>query len=156
MLDGLGNEAVRLIPLRGAQLERRWPGWVEDREARTQEVGEQVVVAVPAPFVIERHEEDIRLLKALEHPLTVTSAGEAIAQGAGQALEHRRLHQEVARVRIEAREYLIGDVVEDVTMARGEGFDEVGNVRPARERQAGELKDSRPPLGARHERLEFM
>jgi hypothetical protein len=49
-------------------------------EARLQQVGEQVVVAPPAPDVVEREQEEVGPLDLLQQRLTVHAAGDRVAQ----------------------------------------------------------------------------
>ena len=50
-------------------------------QACTKHVREQVVVAVPAPTIIERDDEQVCALERLERALAVVSAGHGVAQG---------------------------------------------------------------------------
>ncbi len=62
-----------------------WP-----RTPGPQRLGEQVVVAEPASLVVERDDEDVRVLQGLEHRLPAVASGQGVAQRAGQPLEDRR------------------------------------------------------------------
>ncbi len=92
-----------------------------DSETGAQQIGEQPVVAVPAALVVERHEEEVRPLDLLEHGLAIGAGPVSrVAQRSRQPVQHRRPQQEVANFRIEAREDLLGDEVQDEAVGRGE------------------------------------
>ena len=67
VLDGRGGVAVLLVPRAGAavQLGRLAGELVE--EPGLEHVGEEVVVAVPASLVVERHQEEVVAVERLEH-----------------------------------------------------------------------------------------
>ena len=98
--DGLGAVAVLLVPLAcpTVQLGRQLGLLVQ--EARPQDVGEELVVAVPLAPVVERDEEQVASIERLQHGLAPALAGHGVAQRAGQPVEDRGLQQEApARVR---------------------------------------------------------
>src|SRR3712207_8574608 len=45
-------------------------------EATAQEVGEEVMVAVPASLVVQRHDEEVVMLQPLQHLLPVIASGD--------------------------------------------------------------------------------
>ncbi len=61
-----------------------------------QDVGEQVVVAVPAALVVQRHHEQVPALQRLEHLAAPGRLGDGVAQRAGEPVEDRGAEQEVA------------------------------------------------------------
>ena len=93
-------------------------------EPGPQRVGEEVVVAVPPPLVIEGDDEQVAALEDREHVLSVVPAGERVAQRAGQLVEDRRVEQEGASLFGLAVQDLLDEVVEDEAVASGERLDE--------------------------------
>ena len=87
-------------------MQRRYSRGLFLPQARAQQVGEQVVIAPPAAYLIQRHQEQARALHLLQHCLTVGTAGDRIAQLARQPLQHRGLQQELARLRTLPFKYL--------------------------------------------------
>ena len=67
-------------------------------EPGPQRVGEEVVVAVPPPLLIEGNDEQVGALEDREHVVSVVPAGERVAQRAGQLAEDRRVEQEGAHL----------------------------------------------------------
>ncbi len=156
VLDRVGDEAVLRVPVGRAQVQDGGGRRIRRGEARAEQIGEQVVVAVPAPLLVQRHEEDVGLLETFEGVLAVDAPGQGVAQRAGQPIEHRRRHEERPIGIVQAREDLVGDVVEHVTMTRRERSDALGDVGPPDERQAGELEHGGPALRPRHEHGEVL
>jgi len=117
-------------------------------EADAEQVGEQVVVAPPAAHLIQRQQEQVRPLDALQQLLAVGAAGDCVAQRPTQPLQHRGLQQELAHLFRLAFQQLLAQVVQDVPMAAGELFHEGLGVGALPQRQGGQLQPHRPPFGA--------
>ena len=64
-----------------------------------QQVGKQVVVAIPAPFVVQRDEEQVRVVQAFQQLPAIRAPGDRIAQVAAQLVQQGGLEQETARTR---------------------------------------------------------
>ena len=54
-----------------------------------QDLGEQRVIAVPAPLVVERDDQEVGALQLLESRLAVAPSGDRLAERSAQALEDR-------------------------------------------------------------------
>jgi hypothetical protein len=122
------------------------------RQARSQDVGEQVVVAVPVPAVVQRNEEQVRPLQRLQHGLPVFVAGQGVAQGAVHPAQDRCLQQEAPDVVRLSLEHLTDEVVDDVAVVTGEAGDELGRVLPTLHRQRRQLQSGDPAFGPPVER----
>jgi hypothetical protein len=123
---------------------------------RAQDVGEQVVVAVPLPAVVERHQEQVGVLQAHEPAPAPRAAGDGVAQRPGESFEDRRLEQEAPDVLGQARQHLLGEVVDDVAVVAGEPRDERPDVVAAPHREGRELQGGDPALGAPVERRDVV
>ena len=66
--DGVRDEVVRGVPGAGPLVQTRHLVGVLGEQACAQDVGEQVVVAVPGALVVERDEEEVAALEVLQHP----------------------------------------------------------------------------------------
>ena len=97
-------------------------------EPSPQRVGEEVVVAVPPPLVVEGDDEQVRALEDREHVVSVVPAGERVTQRAGEPAEDRRVEQEGARLRRLAVQDLLDEIVEDEAVAPGERLDDLAGV----------------------------
>ena len=115
---------------------------------RAQDIGEQVVVAVPVATVVEGYDEQVRPLERLEHGLGVADAGDRIAERAAQPFEDRGVEQEGADGLGLADEHLLDEVVDDVPIVAREAGDEPGGVLASLQREGRELQGGDPPLGA--------
>jgi hypothetical protein len=75
------------------------------------------VIAVPAPLGVERDDKDVAAFELVQQPGAAAAPGDGFAQRPREALEHRRAHQELARVRRLARRYLVPQIVDAVAIA---------------------------------------
>ena len=117
-------------------------------QAGTQHLGEEVVIAVPLAMVVERNEKQVRPVQGLERAVAPATAGDRIAEVAGQPREDRRLEQERPhRLRL-PMQHLFDQVVDDVPVVAGEPRDERSRVVAPLHRQGGELDRRDPSLRA--------
>jgi hypothetical protein len=116
------------------------------KEARPQRVGEQVVVAIPPALVVKGDQEEVAAIQPLQDCPTITASGDGIAKGSRQPVEDGCLEQEGPNVLGLAREHLVGEVVDDVTIVAREGRDEGGGVGSPLHRQGRELERRDPAL----------
>ena len=132
------------------------PGGVLELETCIQRFGEQVMVAVPPPLVVERDNEEVLPLERLEHPLTVGPSGQGITQLTGQLVENAGVEQELPHVVGLAVQDFFDQVVEDEAVAPGEGVDEPGDgsgrgLAAGAGRQCRQLEPGCPAFGPRAE-----
>ena len=76
--DRLGAFAVLLVPLGRAPMELRDVLGPLIAQARLEHVGEQMVVAIPLPPVVQGDEEQVPPLERLEHRLAAVLAGDGV------------------------------------------------------------------------------
>jgi hypothetical protein len=86
-------------------------------ELGAEVVGEQAVVAEPAPLGVERDEEQVGPLRPVEQRVGVASTGQLAAQLDGEPLRDRSLDQERAQVLVDLGEDLVCEVIEDEALA---------------------------------------
>ncbi len=127
-----------------------------DVESCAQRVGEEVVIAVPAPLVVQGDQEQVRAFEGLQHALPVGPAGQRLAQATGELVEHAGVEQEFPDLVRLALQDLLDEIVQDEPVAPGERLDEIGDVvgRPGRmtsHREGSQLESGGPALGARLE-----
>ena len=81
MVHGFGRVSVLFVPAGGAdvQLADGLRGPLLPPEV-TQQIGEQVVVAVPAVFIVQGQDEQVALLEVGQHGLAIALTGEGVAQ----------------------------------------------------------------------------
>ena len=127
MLDGLFGQTVGGVPGAGASVQ---PGNVVGLlgvQACSQDVGEQMVVPVPGALVVEGNEEEVVAVEVLQRPGAVGAPGDGISEGAGKPVQNGRVQQEVPDGSRLTGEDLVGEVVDDGSVAAGEGVDEAGD-----------------------------
>ena len=139
------------VPGTGSSVQVRHLVGVLGQQTRAQHVGEQVVVAVPGAFRIERHHEQVVALELLQRAGRAGAAGHRVAQGTGELVEERSTEQERVHLAGLPGQHLVGEVVDDEPVAAGEGLDEGGHrvtLADAAEGEAGELQPGDPALRA--------
>ena len=122
-----------------------------------QEVGEQMVIAIPVAVVVKRHREDIPLLQALQDRHAVICVfgwgrqrvgQHCIAQIGAHPVEDRGVEQEALdRLRLTPDD-LRHQVIHDIAIAAGEGGDEALGVGAALQRESGHLESGHPAFRA--------
>jgi hypothetical protein len=85
VLYRLGEQSVVLVPTRGAEVQLSAEPRHFASEALAEEVGEEVMVAVPPTLIVERHNEEVLPLQPLEHLLSVIATVEGVAQRGAHA-----------------------------------------------------------------------
>ena len=85
-----------------------------------QDVGEEVVVAVPAPTVVERDDEQVGAVERLQHGGAVVTAGDGVAQRTAEPIKNRRLNKEIPNTFGLPIEHLVDEVVDDVAVVARE------------------------------------
>jgi hypothetical protein len=146
--DG-GHRLARIgVPLRGPQVEAGDVARPLLEQVGSEDVGEEMVVAVPVAAVVERDDEQVRTLEGLEHRPAVVPAGDRVAEGAAEAVEDRGVEEEPADVVGLSAEDLLDEVVHDVAVVPREPGNEARGVRAALERECRQLQRGDPALGA--------
>ena len=146
--DRLGPVAVLLVPVAGPPVQLADALRLLVEEPGLQDVGEQVVVAVPLAAVVQRDQEQVVPVEGLQHGPTAVLPGEGVAQGAVHPVEDGGLQQERLDVVRLALQDLLDEVVDDVAVVAREAGDEGGDVVPSGHRERGELERGDPALGA--------
>ena len=113
-----------------------------------QQVGEQIVVAVPRPLLITRYQEQVGLLELSQHDPAVLPAGHRITQRSGQSAQNGGLQQEGLDVSRLPVEHLLAEIVQDKPVTAAEGSHEAGDVIAATHGQRRHLQAGDPALGA--------
>ncbi|MCY1418164.1 hypothetical protein D9M71_337150 [compost metagenome] len=114
----------------------------------TQEAGEQVVIAEPAVFGVQRDQEQVGLLQLVQHGLAAAAPGEGIAERRAQLVEHAGLQQEAAGVFGLPVQQVFGEKFGQVQVGAGERVDEGRAVVVPAQRQRGEIEPGDPAFGA--------
>ena len=119
--DRLRGLAVRLPPGARTAMELGHVVGMLVEQPGPEQVGEQVVIAVPAAPVVERDEEQVGPLERLEHRRPAGPAGDRVAQRAGEPVEDRRSGAGSPAIGVGLPlEDLVGEVVDDVAVVARE------------------------------------
>ncbi|MBV9169576.1 MAG: hypothetical protein JOZ81_05780 [Chloroflexi bacterium] len=131
MVEGVHLEAVVLVPRAGPALERGDLLAILARgQPLAQQLGGEVVVAVPAPLPVERDEEQVGAFELGQHVRSGHGrvSEHRVAERPTQALEDGRPQQEGFDGGRLALENLFDQVVQHEVMPAGERRDEAGDV----------------------------
>ena len=116
-------------------------------ELRTEEVAEQVVIAIPLALIVERDDEGIRTRELLKRTSCVLCVEHCIAQGRCHLIEDRRPKQETLEMVGLALEHLLQEVVGDLLLIAAQTGSPRGAVGTATQRQRGQGNRGGPSLG---------
>src|SRR6185295_11030266 len=92
----LGAVTVVFVPVAGTTVQVEHQPRLFIEEARSQHVRKELVVAIPAPPVIERDEEEVPAIERLQHRRAALVTSNGIAERATQPTQDRGLQQELA------------------------------------------------------------
>ncbi len=143
----LGRRAVGREPAGGAAVQLGDALGRLVAQLDPQQLGEELVVAVPAVPALHRDHEGARPLQLGQHRLAVVAAGERVRQLAVEPVQDRGAQQHRPDRRRLARQHLAGQVVGDAALVAGEFGDEAAGVGVIAERQRRQPQAGRPPLG---------
>ena len=104
-----------------------YPAWSFGCQPRPQRVGEQVVIAIPLPLLIEWNDEYVAAIEGLKRCAAVVSSGEPVAKLPLQLVQHRGGDQELAGLLALASEHLLDEVVQNKSMATTERINKIAH-----------------------------
>ena len=106
-----------------------------------------MVVAVPLPLPVERHDEAVRALERLQRLPGSHGLEHRVAEAAAHPLEHRRVQEEPGFGLRQPGQQLEAEVLRDEPVVAGKrlGTRRVG--RPGLQRERGQVEAGRPALG---------
>jgi hypothetical protein len=87
--DRFLGQVVALVPLARALVQQRDLVRLLAEHPRPEHIGEQVVVAVPLPPVVQSHDEQVGAFERHEHVAAVVAAGDGVTQRPSQPVENR-------------------------------------------------------------------
>ena len=152
MPDCLLGEVVALVPHAGALVQDRNQVRPLGEQVRPEYVGEQVVVAVPLPTIIQGHDEQVGALQGDEQVAPVRTTGDGITERTGEPVEDRGVQQELADLFGLSLQYLLHEVVDDVPVVSGELGDESADVGASLHGERGQLECGDPAFGPAFQR----
>ena len=139
------------MPAVRAAVQRRGPPRLAPLELHPEQLGEQVVEAVPPALVIQRDQEQVAPRQRVQHRGRALLLQHGIAQGAGQPLENRRAEHQRPRRRVMRLEYLRLQEIDHVTVRAAESAHQRVPVGGVLQRQRGQIEPGRPSLRLVHQ-----
>ena len=124
-------------------------------ELGAQQLGEQVVVAIPGVVIVERGHEEAVASQSVELAGGVGLAGHRVTQAGGELVENRGAEQKLLHIGGLAVEDLRGEVVGDLTSVAAQAREDVPG-RAAIAGQEGEVDPGRPSLGDAKQIVQFV
>ena len=146
--DRLGACAVALVPRARAPVQRRHLRRLLGQQLRCEDVGEEVMVAIPLAPVVQRHDKEVATIERLQPRAAVLLAGHGITQRAVEAVENGGLKEETAHGFGLALKHLFDQIVKNVAVVARESTDEGGDILMALEGEGGQLQTGDPAFGA--------
>src|SRR5918996_729180 len=92
--DSVVDQTVLLTPAGGSAMQIRYLSRLGLLQLRAEEIGEEVMEAIPAALLVERDEEQVGALKAFQRVLPIVAAGDGVAQWTAEPFQDRGLEQE--------------------------------------------------------------
>src|SRR5579859_855897 len=136
------------VPCTGFLMEERDSIRMRTLQTLAQHLREQVVIAVPLPLIVQGEQKEIGLFQPLEHHLPLRLACHRLTERPTEMLQNGSLEQEALHVRRLARQYLLGQVVNDETVRTCERLHKMRYVLTALQRERSQLEASNPAFGA--------
>ena len=144
---GLGHQALLGEPRRGPGVQVGDAVRMVAIQATSEVVGEQMVVAEPFAFAVERTKEQVPTLEFLEHRLSVTAGGEDAGELAAETITDRGREQELEEIGRERIQHVLRQVLAHRVMTPGEAADQRGRVGAVPQGQRRQLQCRDPPVG---------
>ena len=158
--EGVADGRVRLSllgePLVRALVELGDEPGLALRELGAEQVGEELVVAVPLAAVVERNQEEVRALELRQARRRAPPPGHRVAERSRERVEDRGLEQEVPLARVQRAENDLGQVVDDVAVRAVEGGYEPVRIGALTQGERREVDPGGPALGAPVQDLEAL
>ena len=158
--EGVADGRVRLSllgePLVRALVELGDEPGLALRELGAEQIGEELVVAVPLAAVVERNQEEVRALELRQARRRATPPGHRVAERSRERVEDRGLEQEVPLARVQRAENDLGQVVDDVAVRAVEGGYEPVRIGALTQGERREVDPGGPALGAPVQDLEAL
>jgi hypothetical protein len=132
--DRLIDLAGRLVPGRGPPMQHRDQGRLAGAKLQPQQVGEQLMVAIPLAAVVQRHHKQVRRLQLAQQRGRPSGLEHGVAQRTGQPLQHRGPQQEPPQLRWLALQHLDDQIVGHMAVTAGESGDEPAGILAAAQR----------------------
>ena len=93
--DRLDRHGVAGVPVAGATMQLGDAFAVAAAQLALQQLGKKVVIAIPAPLVVQRNEEEVGRQQPLQQRRAAGQPGDCVAQVAAEPRQDRGVQQEL-------------------------------------------------------------
>ena len=128
--DRLRPIAVALVPPARSSVEFAKQARLLVEQASSQDIREEVVVAIPMAAVIERNDEQVLSIECLQRVLATVVTRYGVADGPVESAQDRSLEQKPSDLVGLALEHLADEIVDDETVITREGSNEPRDILP--------------------------
>ncbi len=149
-MERIGGGTVRRIPLArfAVQGDDGRPICGCGLQPASQQIGKQVMIAIPLADFVQGHDEEIGTLKSEQDHVALFLSGDSVTQGGRKPLQHRGFQQEILDFdRLSLKDF-IHQIIENVAIIAGEGLQEPVNVAIVLHRERRKLQSGNPSFGA--------
>src|SRR6266508_5797611 len=120
MAHRITDQSILLVPGSGLSMQFRHPLGIDGLQAGEEQIGKEMMVAIPVALLIERDQEQVGSFQVFQHLLSIVAIGERITQWATELLKNRGLEEESSHIVGLSLKYLLSQVIENVAMATPE------------------------------------
>ena len=158
MVKGFQLQAIVFIPAAGPDVQAGHVVRLLLVQTLPQQLAKEVVVAIPAPLVVQRDDEEVGAFEVGQGFLPGCGGvlQDGIAQRATQAVEYGGAQQKGLNAGGLPLEHFLHQVVQDETMAAAESLDEGCGVFSSLHREGRQLQTGNPALGTRFQRGDLL
>ena len=121
-----------------------------------EQLGEEVVKAVPPALIVERDQEQVAARQRAEPRRRALLLHHGIAKGAGQPFENRRAEHQLLRRRVMRLEYLRHQEIHHVTVRAAKSAHESVPVSSVPQRERSKIEPGRPSLRLPHQTFNIL
>src|SRR5215211_4545599 len=121
-----------------------------------QQLGEEMVVAVPLSLLVQRNHEQVGVSELAQESARTLPTRDRIAQRASHRPQYRSLEQKLPHLLGEVRQNLLSQEGDDVAVAAAERLDEGMLVLLVLQGEGGEVDPRRPPFGTLEQHREVI
>ena len=147
VLDRLPGGAGHPVPGGRPFVQRGYELGLGRDQLGVQGLGEEMVVAVPLPHLIERDHENVLPLEQVDDLRGIIPPGHRVAQRGAEPVQDRGPGEELADPGGQLAEYLLGQEVGDEPVVPGEFAHEVGGCGLPAQGERGQLDAGWPAFG---------
>ncbi|WP_155853964.1 aminoglycoside phosphotransferase family protein [Arthrobacter sp. H5] len=126
--DRVLRQIIPLVPVAGEAVKGPHMIRASARRPRSENIGEESVIPVPPPLVIQWHDEQVVALQDLKKFAAIRPARHGFAERTTETVQERGAEQEITEVVRLTPQHLFAQIIDHEAVAAGECLDETGDV----------------------------